>query len=244
MNPLLAKALGSILRQLLTGVGAYFVSKGFWTESDLTEYVGGIVAVLLSVGWSLYQKYIERGEFVKALQAPAGTPEDTVKDTPTPAVSTLMSKMALIFALAGSIMANACATVPHYQVARYGAEATKIGLQAQALVVEADKSGLQPNKELTAKSMVAFRDLGGALQKLAEGLRLYDSLTTANEKTAQAQKIQEMLREARRLTRVAILFTGQEGLGNQLIDMFDNLERLFDEILKGLAGNPTLKAEV
>lgn len=130
---------------------------------------------------------------------------------------------------------SACATTGSVQVriASYGAQATKIGLQAQTIVVEADKSGLQPNKDLTAKAMVAFRQLGGGLQQLADALVLYDSLAPAAQE-GETPKIQALLTEARRLTRVVLLFAGGEALGQQLLGLFDNLDLIFNEITKGL----------
>jgi len=133
----------------------------------------------------------------------------------------------------------ACATAAgrDYQlVAKYGSDVTRIGTQAQDIVLQADKSGLQPNKDLTAKSMVAFKELGENLNKLADGLTLYDSLLQPGDRQAQAGKIQSLLGEARRLTRVVMMFTGgNETLGDSLLVLFDNLDRLFTEIQAGLS---------
>lgn len=138
----------------------------------------------------------------------------------------------LLLAVAFSVACASGGALQH-QVASYGAQATTLGLQAQQLVLSADKSGLQPNKDLTAKAMVAFGQLGGGLQKLADALRLYDTLAPALQ-AAETPKVEALLQEARRLARVVLLFVGNEALGQQLVTLFDNLDAIFLEITRAL----------
>jgi hypothetical protein len=121
------------------------------------------------------------------------------------------------------------------KVAHYGADVARVANQAQDVVLEADRSGLQPNKDLTAKAMAEFRKLGVTFQKLADGLRAYDALTGAAQ-AEQGGRIRELLQEARKLALGVMAFTGgNEKLTGSLLDLFGNLEKLYDEITLGLA---------
>lgn len=132
----------------------------------------------------------------------------------------------------------ACGKKPVYLLADVGSKLAPVAAQAQDVVLEADRSGLQPNKDLTAKAMANFKKLGATLQQLAAALRVYDTLD-GNGKEQQAVTIRQLLAEARQLTRAVMVFTGgNEKLGAQLNQTFDNLERLFDAISNGLAPLP------
>ncbi len=79
MNPILGAAIGSILRWLLAVGAGYFVQKGIWTDTDATAYVSAAALGLLSLGWSLYNKYRGRIKFLTALDMPPGATEAEVK---------------------------------------------------------------------------------------------------------------------------------------------------------------------
>lgn len=75
MPPMLTAALGSIIRWGLSLLVPYLVSAGIWTADEATAYVTGLSLALLSLLWSLWQKYRSRLKFLEALDAPAETPE-------------------------------------------------------------------------------------------------------------------------------------------------------------------------
>lgn len=135
--------------------------------------------------------------------------------------------------LVGAILAMAvtfaCASgAVQHQVAAYGAQATTLGLQAQKLIVS------QPNDDVTAKAQIAFKALGGGLQRLADALTTYDSLEPAAQAT-ETPKVEALLQEARRLTRsVLVAAGGHEALGQQLVQLFDNLDAIFLEITRAM----------
>ncbi len=93
MNPMLAEALGAILRWGLTIAAAELVHHGIWTASDAERYVGALAMFLLTLGWSLWTRYKSRQVLVTALSA-AGMTERQAKadvsrvNTPTPTVTT------------------------------------------------------------------------------------------------------------------------------------------------------------
>lgn len=67
MDPNLEKALGSIARWVLNLAVPFFVSSGIWTPEDATTYVAAGGLALVSLAWSLWEKYKSRLEFVTAL---------------------------------------------------------------------------------------------------------------------------------------------------------------------------------
>lgn len=75
MNPALQQALSSILNHFLTLAAGYFVTRGVWTGDEAKDYVAAAVLALLSLGWSLYKRYIER----LTLDAAIAAPPDTLK---------------------------------------------------------------------------------------------------------------------------------------------------------------------
>ena len=79
MNPILQEALGSLLRWTLMLGAAYIVKKGIWTEGDATKYVEAGVVALLTLGWSLWEKYKSRIKLLTALTMPIGSTENDLK---------------------------------------------------------------------------------------------------------------------------------------------------------------------
>jgi hypothetical protein len=79
MNPLFSEAVGAILRAGLQVLAGYLVTRGIWTADAAETYVAGAAIGLLSLGWSLYQKYGMRSKLVTALSSPQGSTENNVK---------------------------------------------------------------------------------------------------------------------------------------------------------------------
>ena len=76
MNPLLVEALGSIVRAGLNIVAGYLVTAGIWTSGDAEKYVAAAALAVISIGWSVWQKYGMRGKLVTALALPSGVTEN------------------------------------------------------------------------------------------------------------------------------------------------------------------------
>jgi hypothetical protein len=72
------EALGSIVRAGLQMLAGYLVSAGIWTGSEAKTYVAAAALALISIGWSLWQKYGMRMKLVTALATPMGRSEATV----------------------------------------------------------------------------------------------------------------------------------------------------------------------
>lgn len=58
MNPLLLRALGSVVRFLLTiSIGKYFERWGVWTNAESVEYVAALAVTIAPLLWGLWEKY-------------------------------------------------------------------------------------------------------------------------------------------------------------------------------------------
>jgi hypothetical protein len=79
VNPLVSSFLAGILRQLLFGVGVWFVTKGYFTESEMANYMAAFIAFLISVGGMLWTKYSERLKFLTAAGASVPMSEATIE---------------------------------------------------------------------------------------------------------------------------------------------------------------------
>lgn len=88
MNPMLEAALTAIVRALLVGMAGWLVKHGVWTEGDATGYVAAGALAIVTLGWSIYQKYKDRLTLNTALML-AGKTEDAVRaDVADPTVPT------------------------------------------------------------------------------------------------------------------------------------------------------------
>ncbi len=57
MPPMLQAALGSILRWGLALLAGHLVKAGVWTSADAQVYVAAGALALISLGWSLFEKW-------------------------------------------------------------------------------------------------------------------------------------------------------------------------------------------
>lgn len=73
MNPLAQVALGSVLRWALAIGAGYLVQAKIWTDSEAATYVTAAALAILSLGWSMWQKYTSRRKLVVALTLPPTT---------------------------------------------------------------------------------------------------------------------------------------------------------------------------
>lgn len=91
MNPILSAALGAVLRWALAGAAMFFVDHGIWTAGEASSYVLAGSLAILSLGWSLWNKYHGRVKFLTALAMPKGTTEDDVKSLVAAGASTAVT---------------------------------------------------------------------------------------------------------------------------------------------------------
>lgn len=84
MVALLPELIGSLVRAGVLFSAGWFVQQGIWTQDQAARFSTAItawlVAALMALGWSLWQKYRARLKFLTALESPAGTHEAVVED--------------------------------------------------------------------------------------------------------------------------------------------------------------------
>lgn len=139
-----------------------------------------------------------------------------------------------------AIMASGCASanrtpdqiVDH--IAGYGAQAAKIQEDAQTLIEKATPSVIPA--DTTAKIQVELRNAAQIGLKLTSALEVFDAFNPNDVagRTQQIVNINRLLDELRRYTRVVLVFVGQNAVGDQLLTMYDNLDKLYSEIVAGM----------
>ena len=67
MNPILSEAIGSVLRWALALAAGFLVQRGIWSEADAGIYVAAGAIGLISIGWSMWQKWAMRLKLLTAL---------------------------------------------------------------------------------------------------------------------------------------------------------------------------------
>jgi hypothetical protein len=81
MNPLASAAIGSILRWALTFAAGIFVQHGIWSQNDSERYTAAASMALLTLLWSLWQKYRTHLNILTALRLPAGSSQEKLAET-------------------------------------------------------------------------------------------------------------------------------------------------------------------
>lgn len=79
MNPLFREFLESILKKALTSVAALLVGYGWITPEQSDTFVLGLIAFLISLGWSAWTDYKDRLKLLVAQALPAGVTETQVE---------------------------------------------------------------------------------------------------------------------------------------------------------------------
>src|SRR4029077_13061941 len=67
MNPFMRDIAGGVARSLLAGAFGLLVAARPLSSSDSTRYAEAAAPILVSVGWSAYQKFTARQKLVTAL---------------------------------------------------------------------------------------------------------------------------------------------------------------------------------
>ena len=65
--------LGVLVRAALMALAGIFVAHGWMQQGDVTDWVGATLAIVLSIAWSLYQKYVQKKLLVTAATMPAAS---------------------------------------------------------------------------------------------------------------------------------------------------------------------------
>lgn len=79
MNPMAAAAIGSVVRWALALAAGYMIRAGVWNEPDAETYVTAATLAIVSLGFSLWQKYRSRQTLMVALGSPTTLSEAKAK---------------------------------------------------------------------------------------------------------------------------------------------------------------------
>jgi len=181
MNPLLMEALGSIVRWLLAGAAGWLVQHGIWTQAQSQTYVMAAALAVLSIGWSLWQKYKSRLRFLTALESPAGTPESVIKTKVSTGTGASIGVLLLLIAalLGAGVLASGCASTPPLVVAANAEHITVVSVHA---VVQAEAQAYAAGAYDSAK----HQQYVAALLKVVQSEKaLNDALMTWNAASGQ-----------------------------------------------------------
>lgn len=141
MNPMLQAALGSIIRALLASIGGFFVQRGWWTQGEAIEYIAGFSLFLISLGWSLWEKYGARIKFLTALEAPTGATEATVNAKIAIGSGAKILPAILLVAVLGGMTSGCAANVRHIAtVSAVAAHSTLAALQDTEMLIVCGKA--------------------------------------------------------------------------------------------------------
>jgi hypothetical protein len=104
MNPLAQDFLATIFRKLLTSAAAALVTYGWITPEQSEAYVAGLVIFLVSLVWSLWQRYKDRLEFLTAIISPQDSTEAEVKAAAKTDIAPPVTKTLVVLLAAGMSM--------------------------------------------------------------------------------------------------------------------------------------------
>ena len=88
---------GALIRHGLTALFAILVARG-WLDTDtagklpIPEIATGIVGILATLGWSLWQKAVAKWKFLAALSADPETPPEEIRPTTVPGTIAALAK--------------------------------------------------------------------------------------------------------------------------------------------------------
>lgn len=76
---LLQSILGTLVRTLTTSIGAYLIGKNYITESDFNALISGVILLLATLVWSIYQKIVATKYIQAAINLPTNATIEDVR---------------------------------------------------------------------------------------------------------------------------------------------------------------------
>lgn len=77
---IIKNAVAGVIRTLLTPVVAYLVSQGYLGDSEAVQLTAILASLVVAVLWSVISKLIAAKEVEVALELPANSSKETLKD--------------------------------------------------------------------------------------------------------------------------------------------------------------------
>lgn len=177
MNPMAVKAIQSIVRFVLAMLTGWLVTHKIWSESDAAQYleIGSLAVVTL--GWSLWEKYHGLLMIQAARLLPAHTPMVVVKEkADSGTVTTTGPAIAILLAVVlGSLTLSGCASVDKFN--KIAADVTHDAIVAS----ENNRCAVHPAPCLSQQEFV---DINTELYKVSVAGREFTKLRIAGKASA------------------------------------------------------------
>lgn len=71
--------LYALLRHFLSGVGAYLIARGYFTEGQVSQLFAGLASFICALVWTVMNKTNVRSIIAAALRSPQGATYEEVK---------------------------------------------------------------------------------------------------------------------------------------------------------------------
>lgn len=195
MNPftkeLLQSLIGTFIRTVTAGLGAWLVTKGYVTEADFNAVIAGVILLLATLGWGIYQKITANRLVQAALSLPANTPLEEAKLKAGVSVDRTAAGLVLLGLIAGGSLACARGRSASDKPAIYSAQSAAAlnGVQ-DALVVLYD-AGVVKNKAVFASHDRVTSGLEVFYARVqAGGYKQADTIAALNQVIEDAKRFQ------------------------------------------------------
>lgn len=103
MSDLVTKLVTGLVRHLLTGVAGWLISNGILNQGDVDQLLAGLGLALITIAWSVWNKYGSHLSVLTALASPQGTTlaqlKESVDSGKTPPVTTSATSVPRVLAL-------------------------------------------------------------------------------------------------------------------------------------------------
>lgn len=80
MQTMITEYLTTLIRTLLAPIVAYLLATGFFTDSQVANFVGAVAVILVAAGWGLLNKYWWKQTVDVALTLPANSSPSKLQD--------------------------------------------------------------------------------------------------------------------------------------------------------------------
>lgn len=179
---LLKSITASVLRKLLFGVGVVLVERGWVSEADWAELLGGVILAAATVLWGVFQKY---GTWIKmqiALKLPAGsTVEDVAEVAGQKGRSARIWTIVGLLILIPSAMASFACSDDQKVKTEDAIRKIYIGLQgASSAIEEVNRAGKIDDSSALA-GYKALNQVGLSVKLFKERVRSLDTITVENK---------------------------------------------------------------
>lgn len=221
---LLKSILGTFIRTVTASIGAWLINKGYITENDFAELITGIVLLLATLGWGAYQK-IQAQKYVQAaLNLPAGSSYQDVKDkvdsgnvAPGPWFPVIV--IAALAVTVGSQTACFKAKDPTAKPAVYSAQSAAALNGVQDTLIVLYNAGVIKDKAIFAKHDRITTGLEVFYARIqSKGYDKKDAITALNQVIADVQALDkdiDLVKDPAAKAKLnQILFTLQFGLNS------------------------------